>query len=213
MNNIKKSYNISMTYDVSDAEKAHAEKALLAFNYSLKELNIAKEYLNVMYIPFKDNPNISEREIVNFRAALRRYRDKSIENFNKFKFASFKCVSLMEYFSYDTQSNKLIKSFIASVEALEDKVNKFSELFAKLEDKNLVNDLIKSIENIQKEIDKIIEIIDDRIKTHIHTNILGKTWVDDVGNKLNLKIEKKVPLLQELNKQRDEQLNNLKNKQ
>src|ERR1019366_9363245 len=130
---IKHSYSVQLTYDVTDAEKAQAEKALIAFDFSSKLLGVAKDHLNIMHTPFKDNNDISTEEVIKFRAALRRFRDKSIENFNEFKKASFKCIALMQLFSSDTQTSKLIKSFISSVEDMEKQVNKFSESFNDLE--------------------------------------------------------------------------------
>lgn len=198
-----------MTYDVTDAEKAQAEKALIAFNTALKLLNQASDHLNIMLTPFKDHPDISSDEIMNFRAALRRFRDKSIDNFNAFKIGAFKCITLMQMFSSDTQSAKLIKSFISSVEDIEKQVNKFSELFNNLESKDFVAQVVKIIEGIKKETDQLELLIDDRIKSHVQSNILGKTWVDGVSNELQMSIEKRTPLLIELNKERENELNNL----
>ena len=206
---IKKSYSVQMSYDTTDAEKAQAEKAILAFNYTLKLLRTAADHLDIMYTPFKDHPTISSEEIVKFRAALRRFRDKVIENFNNFKIAAFKCITLMQVFSSDTQTAKLIKSFISSVEDIEKHVNKFSETFDNLESQNFVSDITKIIKEIKKEIDQLEDIIDDRIKTHIQTNILGKTWIDSVSDELQMNVEKKTPLLIELNKERQRQLNQL----
>lgn len=198
-----------MSYEVTQAEKAQAEKAIIAFNHSLALLHQASDHLNIMLTPFKDHPDISTEEIINFRAALRRFRDKSIENFNNFKIASFKCITLMQLFSSDTQTAKLIKSFISSVEDIETQVNVFAELFDNLESKDFVAQVVKIIEGIKKETDQLEQIIDDRIKSHIQTNILGKTWVDSVSDELQINVEKKVPLLVELHKERQNQLNNL----
>lgn len=200
-----------MSYDVTDAEKAQAEKAIIAFNYALKMLRSAADHLNIMYTPFKDHPDISDQEIIKYRAALRRFRDKSIDNFNNFKIAAFKCITLMQIFSSDTQTAKVIKSFISSVEDIEKQVNKFSELFDNLESKTFVAEITKLVEDIKKEIDQLEEIIDDRIKSHIQSNILGKTWIDSISDELQINVEKKTPLLIELNKERQKELNQLTN--
>ena len=78
-----------MTYDVSDAEKDQAEKALIAFNHSLKQLKIADDHLNIMATPFKDHPDISPEQVFKFRVPIRKFRDKAIDNFNNFKISSF----------------------------------------------------------------------------------------------------------------------------
>jgi hypothetical protein len=116
----------------------------------------------------------------------------------------------MQPFSSDTQSAKLIKSVITTVEEIENNINKFSELFNNLQDKDFIPNVIKTIEMVKKYIDQLEEIIDERIKTHIQTNILGETWVNSVQDHLKVNIEDRVPLLLELNQERQKILNNLK---
>lgn len=206
---IKKAYAIQMSYDVSDVEKAAAEKAILAFNFSIKKLYLASEHLNIMKTPFKDNPEMDSGEIMKARAAIRRFRDKAIENFNEFKRASFQCVNMMQEFSSDTQSVKLMKSFISSVEDLETSVNDFAELFSDLESKDFAKNVVSSIESIQKQCDELEEIINDRVKYHIQTNILATSWVDTISNEFQMQIEQKTPLILELFDKRQDQLNNI----
>jgi hypothetical protein len=206
---IKKAYAVQMSYDVSDVEKAAAEKAILAFNFSVKKLYLASEHLNLMKTPFKDNPEMDSKEIMKARAAIRRFRDKAIDNFNEFKHVSFKCVNVMQEFSSDTQSVKLMKSFISSVEDLENSVNDFAELFTDLESKDFAKNVVSSIESIQKQCDDLEEIINDRIKYHIQTNILATSWVDSISNEFQMQIEQKTPLILELFDKRQDQLNNI----
>ena len=195
---IKHAYAVQMSYQVSDADKQQAEKALQNFATALKLLKAASEHLNIMYTPFKDHPDISSEQLVKFRAALRRFRDKSIENFNQFKISAFHCYTLMNVFSSDTQTLKLMKSFINSIEDIEKTVNDFSELFTDLESKTFVSDVSKVMEAIQKDSKELEAIIDERIKTHIQTNIIGKTWVDNISNDLSVKVEKKTPMMMDL---------------
>lgn len=204
---IKKAYAVQMTYDVSDEEKAQAEKAILFFNHAVKVLEIAQDHLNIMKTPFKDNPDMDPNEVMKARAAIRRFRDKSIENFNDFKKEAFKCVNAMHTFESDTQTLKLMKSFISSVDELETKVNDFSSLFDDLESKSFPQDAVQSMEAVQTQCDEVREIIDDRIKTHIQTNILATSWVDSVSNNYQLQIEEKTPLIIELFNKRQDQLN------
>lgn len=206
---IKRSYSVSMTYDVSDIEKQKAEKALLHFNYALKMLNLASDHLNIMKTPFKDKPDIDNNSVITARAAIRRFRDQSINNFNDFKKEAFKCVDAMQEFASDTQTIKLIKSFISSVEELEGKVNEFSDLFGDLENKEFPVKVVELIEKIQDQCDSIDEIIDERIKTHIQSNILARSWVDSVSDDLQMKIEKKTPLMMDLFNKRQDQLNEI----
>jgi hypothetical protein len=196
-----------MSYDVSDSEKQQAEKALLYFKAAEKFLMQAADHLNIMKTPFKDNPDMTPEDVMKARAVIRRFRDKAIDNFDKFKRIAFDCVNLMQTFESDTQTLKLMKSFIAAIDDLEVSVNQFSELFNDLHSKDFIKNVVTFIESIQKQCDDIDEIIDERIKSHIQTNILASSWVDSVSNDLQMKIEKKTPLIVDLYNQRQEQLN------
>lgn len=203
---IKRAYITSLTYEISDAEKTQAERALICFNYSLKLLDMASEHLNIMKTPFKDNPDINPDEVLKARAAIRRFRDKSVDNFNEFKIAAFKCVHTMQVFSSDTQTLKVMKSFISSIDDLELSVNDFVDLFGDLESKSFTKDIVQSVEDIQKQCEEVKEIVDERIKSHIQSNILAKSWVDSVSNELQMKVEKQTPLILDLFNKRQEQL-------
>lgn len=194
----KQSYAVQMSHQVSNAKKEQAKKAFDAFDIALKTLRAANDHLNIMLTPFKDHPDISTEQVVKFRAALRRFRDKAIENFNKFKVEAFQCYSLMNVFSADTQTSKLMKSFINAIEDIEKFVNEFSELFTELESKSFVQDVTKKIQTIQKESDELKEIIDERIKSHIQKNIIGKNWIDSVSDQLSVKVEKNTPIMMDL---------------
>ena len=204
---IKRGYGVSMNYDVTDAEKLQAEKALLYFSQSDKLLGIASDHLDIMKTPFKDNSDIPPEEIMKARAAIRRFRDKSVDNFNQFKMMSFKCVNVMQNFSSDTQSLKLMKSFISSIDTLEQKVNDFVGLFDDLEAQDLVQNIVTNIEGIQKQCEEIDEIINERIKSHIQSNILAKNWVNSVSDDLQMRVQKKTPLILDLFNKRQDAIN------
>ncbi len=206
---IKRAYAIQMSYDVSDEEKNQAEKALLAFEHASKTLQLANNHLDIMKTPFKDNPEIDPKEVLKARVAIRRFRDQSVDNFNNFKKQAFQCVAVMQMFDSDTQCLKLMKSFISSIDDLEGKVNKFVELCNDLEAKSFIADVVKELEAIQEQCKDIQEIIDERIKNHIQSNILATSWVDSVSSDLQMKIEEKTPLIVDLFNQRQDQLNHL----
>lgn len=204
---IKKAYSVQMTYDVSDSEKANAERALIHFSQTKKLLDLAADHLNIMKTPFKENQEMKPEDVMNARPAIRRFRDKAVENFNDFKESSFKCVNIMQNFASDTQTVKLMKSFISSIDDLEVKVNNFVALFDDLESVDFAKSIVTSIEEIQKQCEEIDEIIDERIKNHVQSNILATSWVDSVSNDLQMKVEKKTPLLLDLFNKRQELLN------
>jgi hypothetical protein len=203
----KKAYSVQMSYEVSDAEKAHAEQALLCFETGLKSLRQASDHLDIMNTPFKDNQDVNPEEVMKARAAIRRFRDKAIDNFNHFKEVAFKCVNTMQTFASDTQSVKLMKSMITAIDELEVKVNNFSEVFDDLQSNDFPKNVVSSIQDVQDQCDDIEEIIDERIKPHIQNNILATSWVDSVSQDLQMKIEKQTPLVMDLYNQRQEQLN------
>lgn len=198
-----------MTYDVSDDEKNQAQKALLIFNHTNKLLDLASDHLNIMKTPFKDNPEMTPEDVLKARAAIRRFRDKSVENFNEFKREAFKCVNIMKEFSTDTQTLKLMKSFISSIDELEVKVNDFSDLFEDLESKDFSKNVISSIEDIQKQCEDVTEIVEERIKNHIQSNILATSWVDSVSTDLQMQVQEKTPLILDLFNERQDQLNDM----
>jgi len=204
---IKKIYAIQMSYTVSDTEKHQASQALLYFKNTEKLLQQASDHLNIMKTPFKDNSDMTPDDIMKARAVIRRFRDTAIENFDEFKKSSFQCVNLMQTFATDTQTLKLIKSFITSIDELEIKVNNFSELFNDLQSKDFSKNVVTAIEDIQKQCDEVDEIIDERIKTHIQTNILATSWVDSISNDLQMTIEQKTPLILDLFEERQKALN------
>jgi hypothetical protein len=204
---IKKSYVVQMSYDVTVAEKSYAQKAILSFKYCNKLLVKATDHLNIMKNSFKDTPEIPIEDVMKARAAIRRYRDQSVKNFNEFKRVAFKCVKIMHAFGSDTQVIKLIKSFISSVDALEKEVNNFVDLFDELQSKEFSKNIVSAIESIQDKSEEISDLIEDRIIDYIQSNVLANSWVDSVGEELNMKIEKKKPLILELYNKREDQLN------
>lgn len=206
---IKKAYAVQMTYDVSDAEKTQAQQALILFNFTLKQLDLASDHLNIMKTPFKNNPEMSPEEVMKARVSIRRFRDKAIDNFNEFKKTAFKCVNVMQNFASDTQTLKLMKSFISAIDDLEVKVNKFADIFDDLEVKDFATNVVKEIEAIQEQCDDITEIIDERIKNHIQNNILATSWVDNVSEELQEKVQEKTPLILDLFNRRQDQLNDM----
>ena len=99
----------------------------------------------------------------------------------------------MQPFSSDTQIQKLSKSFVLSIADIEKQVNRFIDLFANLKSKDFGTAIIKSIENIKKELASLKQISEDRIMDHIQTHILSRNWTDSVSQELQQKIEERIP--------------------
>jgi hypothetical protein len=174
-------------------------------------MRACEDHLELIYSPFRDNQNISPEQTFKARAALRRYRDAVIANFKIFKRQAFKCFALLQPFSIDTQIVKLNKSFVLSIADVEKQINRFVKLFSNLKSKDFAQSVVKTIDSVRKEMAQLKQIIEDRIITHIQTNILARSWVDNISDELQQKIETKTPLAIQLVEERDEALN--KNKE
>ena len=196
-----------LSFNITQSEKNQAEKALICFKHTKKSLKVAIDYLDILYTPFKDNTDITPDQIYKYRAALRRFRDKSINNFNAFKILAFECVNVMQDFSSDTQILKLINNFISVIDDLQTKVNSFVDEFKDLNSKDFQKNLVKCIDDIKKISDQLEDIIENRISGHVQENILASTWIDDISKELNKKIEKKKPLLIDLFNEDKEKFN------
>lgn len=200
-----------MTYQVSSEEKDAANKIILYLDHLIKIGKFCDKHLDLIYIPFKDNANITPEQTFKARAALRRYRDKVADNFNVMKRQSFKSFVLIQPFSVDTQVVKLSKSFVLSINDIEKQVNRFIELFSNLNSKEFGAAVVKGAEGIKKELAQLEQIIEDRIKPHIQNNILARNWVDSVSDELQEKVETKIPLSIELVNKRKEKLEGKEN--
>jgi hypothetical protein len=203
----KKIYATQLTYEVPSIEKDQASKTILNLDYLLKSLRKCSEYMDLIYVPFKNQQNIDPSEIFKSRSALRRFRDNTLEKFNDFKKQAFRCFILFRPFSFDTTVIKLSRAFVLSITDLEKQVNRLAELFDNLESNDFSTILVKSIDNIKKEIAELEQLIEDRIKDHFEKNILARSWVDNVSEKLQEKIEKRIPSSIKLVEEREKQMN------
>jgi len=199
-----------MSYEVPSEEKDRASKIIMYLDHLVKILQFCNEHLDLIYTPFKDNPEISPEQTFKARAALRRYRDRVAENFNVLKRQAFKCFLLLQPFSADTQIVKLSKSFVLSIDDIEKQVNRFIELFSNLQSKDFGTAVVKGVEGVKKELAQLQQIVEDRIKHHVQNNILARNWVDTVSDELQHKVEKKIPLSIELVDERNKKLEDLK---
>lgn len=204
---MKKAYAIQLSYNISDNEKLVAEKALLYFSDASKKLEMANNHLNILKIPFEENQDITKESLMEQRVAIRNFRDKSIDNFNLFKISAFKCVDVMQNFSSDTESVKMLKSFISEIDNLESYVNDFADLFKNINSNEFKPLILKNIKLIQDKCEEIQDLIDQRIKVHLQTNILAKSWVNTVSNQLQKTVEKKRPIILDLYNKMQNELN------
>lgn len=202
----RKKYAIQLSYEVPNEDKTRATKAIMCFDYLLKVMKDCGSYLDLIYTPFKDNQATAPEQIMKVRARLRTYRDEVAEKFNLLKKIAFKCFVALQPFSTDTQIIKLNKSFILSMGDIEKQVNRFIDLFSNLEAKEFSQSVVGAIDNIKKEIAQLDQIIENRIKDHLQTNILARNWIDNVSDELQEKVEQKLPFSVELVNERNQKL-------
>lgn len=191
-------FAIQLSYNISEREKDFARKALIGLKYVKNNLDKCINYLKLIQTPFKDNNDLTPENTWKTRAALWQYRDNTIDKFNTFKLIAFKSFLILNIFSSDTQVENLKKTYVVSIQELENLVNKFSDLFNDIESKEFKENMVKSIDLIVKKSDEIKKIIDERIETHLKQNILAKTWVDEMSSELGIDIEENEPLIKEL---------------
>lgn len=201
-----KRYALMLSYEISSEEKEAAEKCLSYFDFLLRQIKDCDAHLDLLYTPFKDGgQNIDTASAWRARAALRRYRDRDVELFNKLKRIAFKCFALMQPFSSDTQIVKLNKSFVLAIGDLEKQVNRFVELFSDLKSKDFGTIVVAAITNIKKEISQLEEIVEERIKPYLLENILDRNWTENVSKELKVKVEKKPPMSIQLVEKREQE--------
>jgi dGTP triphosphohydrolase len=134
-----------------------------------------------------------------------------VDNFNEFKKQAFKTFTLFQFFIADTQMSKLSKSFVSAISDMEKQVNRFIDLFSNLESKDFPTAIVKAIENIKKELAQFKQIVEDRIMDHVQNNILARSWVDNISDEIQQKVEKNIPFSVQLVNERNEKLQKIKN--
>ncbi len=211
MSKFKKADNFQTSFDIPKEEKELAAQAIKIFDNCLEKLNAANKYLDIMYVPFKNNSDIPTDKVLKYRAHMRQFRDNTIEKFNEFKVAAFKCVVGMNKFSTDTQTNILMKTFVNSISEMEEVVNDLSKLFDTLDDKDIISNILEKIDVIKSKSKEIEDLIKLRIMKHINDNILATNWVDNVSKDLNMSLNKPSPLYIDLYEKLQNKIN--KNRQ
>lgn len=204
---IKISYLSEMSYDISSEEKHQAQQLLIYVDQTLKLLKDSKDYLDTIKVPFENNPETKSEEIMSQRFYLRDFRDKSVQKFNDFKVSCFHCVDYINKFSSDPQILKISKAFVSTVDDLEKSVNKFVDLFLNLESDTFVKDIIDIVTLIQMKCDDVKDMLDERLKGYVASNILMENWVDRVRKDFNFAVNNKKPKMLEIIRQLTEEKN------
>ena len=204
----RKAYSIQMHFGVPESEKRVAEKAEEYFDQLLAKMEDAKDYLDLIYVPFQKHQNIDMEMIVEYRKTFREYRDQVQLKFRNIAKKGYKCVALMNAFSTDTATVELMDSFIGTIRELDKYVDTFVSIFSNLNSSEFRDHLISTIDSLKKQMNQIEQLIKDRILDHIDSNILAKNWAKDISDRFegSQPIEERVPLVVQLFKERQKAL-------
>jgi dGTP triphosphohydrolase len=202
----RKAYSIQMHFGVPESEKRVAEKAEEYFEQLISGLQDAKDYLDLIYVPFQKHQNIDMEMVTDYRKTFREYRDQVKLKFRKIVKKAYKCVALMNSFSTDTATEEIMESFIGTIRELDKYVDTFVSIFSNLNSSEFRDHLISTIDSLKKQMNQIEQLIRDRILEHIDSNILAKNWAKDISDGNSEPIEERVPLVVQLFKERQKAL-------
>lgn len=198
--------SVNMSLDVPSGEKKIAQKCVRRFQGLSKKFDAFDKHLDILYNPFKSHENVTEESVLENRAALRRYRDKIKENFDDVRLFIISCIKELNYFSYDTTVSELIKSFDDSIGDCENSINELLLALDNWQDKDYRKNIMKNMDDVRKYTSEIEKLVDERIITHINTNILAKNWTDSLDDELRSSIKEKEPYIKQLHKEREDKL-------
>jgi len=190
---IKRSYLNQMTYDISNEEKNQARQLLTYIDYTSKLLDDTKEFLDTIKVPFENNTEMEAKEILSQRVHLREFRDKSLKKFSDFKLNSFYAINVLTKFSSDPKVSGMMKAFVNTVSDTEKTFEKFENLFNNMESGTFVKDVIDVAKLLQAKCKDLENILNDRIRNYVSSNILGETWVSKMYNDLKISQPSKTP--------------------
>lgn len=198
---------VDFSTDITDSEKQDAEEALLRLEEAVYHLNQAVEHLDVIYDPFNQHENISTESVVEKRGVLNRFKQASKEKFEQFKYLCILAMQKLHSFSNgDTEIQEILSTLESSVVEVEDQLEDFYDVLSDYESPHFREAILSSIDGIREKSDNLVDLVYDRIIEHINTNLIGKTWMSDAEDQLNLEMDEKTPLLIELFKRRQEMI-------
>lgn len=197
---------IEMSFDIPESEKKEAQAASEEFRKVISSLDTAKKHLNMIYEPFKDAEEIPPDAVYEFRGAIFRYKEQIKENFNKVKATSFLAIVRLNYFATDTHITELINTFKDSIEDVEKQINVLLDIMDDLKSKEFKNNIVNGIESVRKACFEVEKLIKERILDYIDSNILAKDWMTNTGDKLHTEIRVRIPYITQLFEERQKAL-------
>lgn len=202
----KLAQSVDMALDVPSSEEKIAQKTIRYFNMLIKKITAFDRHLDILYNPLKSHENVSEKSVIDHRAAIHRYRDKIKENFEEIKNIAIHCLQSFNYFSTDTHISELIRTFNDSFDDVENSLTILLQALDNWQDKEYRAHVMQSIENTKKQAIQVKKLIEDRIIDYINTNIYAKNWTDNLDDELKMSIKEREPYIKQLYKERESKL-------
>lgn len=194
---------VEMSLEIPVAEKKIARNIIKNFQIIGGKLKSFNKHLDIIFVPFNNNKNVSKESVLEYRASLRRYSEKIKENFSEIRELAAQAINELNFFSTDSHIKELINAFIDSFGDVENSVNFVISSIENWKSDQYRDLVIKSIEIVKKQVAQTNKLIEDRIIEHINTNILANNWMDLANNKDN---NIKEPYIKQLFKEREEKL-------
>lgn len=197
---------IEMVFKIPESEKELARQALELTQKLGAKLKQSEDYLDIIYDPLKKFENLDGEKLVEKQGLFVRFKNKSKENYEELMEESFKLITLLKYFENDTKMAEIISSLNSELDKLKKQVEDLFDSLDNLEGITFQTDAVGEIENIQKTTEQLKNYLDDRINNYLTKNVLAENWINDIENKLNSKIEQKIPLITQLYNERQQAL-------
>lgn len=197
---------VEMSLDVPDGDKKIARKIVQKLQQIIKKIELFDKQLNILYNPLKNNDDVSEKSIVENRGTIRRYRDEIEKIFTEMRTLAYITLQEMNYFNIDGHIMDLIKTFTDSFNDIDESVNILLENLDDYKSDKYKDNIISTVENVQKQCGQLENLIKERIIKHINTNVIASNWYDGLSDTVQTSIQKNEPAITRLFKEREEQL-------
>jgi hypothetical protein len=198
---------VDFSTEITDSEKQAAEEALLRLEEAIYHLKQSVEHLDVIYEPFDQHEDISTQSVVDKRGVLNRFKQASKKKFEHFKYLCILAMQKLHMFSHgDTEIQEIMGALESSINDVEERLEEFYDVLSDYESPDFRDAVLASIDSVKEKSNEMEELVYDRIIEHINTNLIGKNWMSDAKDQLNIEMEEKTPLLIELFRQRQQMM-------
>lgn len=131
----------------------------------------------------------------------------SKEKFEHFKYLCVLAMQKLHVFSHgDTEIQEILGTLESSINDIEERLEEFYDVLSDYESPHFRDAVLATIDGVREKSGDMEDLVYDRIIEHINTNLIGKNWISDAKDQLDIEMEEKTPLLIELFRQRQQML-------